>query len=347
MELIAPREILVRGPNWVGDLVMTTPGLRALRFGFPDARISLQLRPGLESLMGGCPHVDAIIPIRSYHRGAGALIREGVELRRQGRFDLGICIPESCSSAQLQRIAGVRHIVGYAGGARRRLLHREVAVPSAWGPRRMVARELFVLGLMDAVGCKERGTQLQLFCSPDEDERVEAVLSEHAVVANEPLVILAPGASFGSSKRWPAESYGRVGDAMAREGARVVLLGGASEARIVSEVGDAMSLSPIKLAGVLSLGEVKALIRRAALMICNDAGARHIAAAFEVPSIVFFGPTSLEKTSLNLDGIEVLQTEDGCRPCYERTCPIDHRCMRGIDPSRVIPVALETLRRRA
>ena len=88
-------------------------------------------------------------------------------------------------------------------------------------------------------------------------------------------------------------------------------------------------------------------IRRASLMICNDAGARHIAAAFEIPAIVFFGPTSIAKTSLNLAGIEVLQTEDGCRPCYARECPIDHRCMTGIDPNRVIALALESLRRSA
>lgn len=347
MELIAPREILVRGPNWVGDLVMATPGLRALRAGFPDARISLQLRPGLESLLTECPHVDEIIPVRSYHRGAGALIREGLELRRRGSFDLGICIPESFSSALLLRIAGVRHVVGYAGGARGALLHHAVAVPSVWGARRLVPRELFVLGLMDAVGCKERGTHLELLSSPAEDARVETVLCEHAVTASEPLVVLAPGASFGSSKLWPARSYARVGEALAGRGVRVVLLGGASEAPLTAAVAEAMSERPIDLAGVLDLGEAKALIRRAALMICNDAGARHIAAAFGIPSIVFFGPTSLEKTSLNLDGIEVLQTNDGCRPCYKRSCPIDHRCMTGIDSDQVIDLARETLRHSA
>ncbi|MBW2389638.1 MAG: glycosyltransferase family 9 protein [Deltaproteobacteria bacterium] len=116
---------------------------------------------------------------------------------------------------------------------------------------------------------------------------------------------------------------------------------------MTAAVAEAMSERPIDLAGVLDLGEAKALIRRAALMICNDAGARHIAAAFGIPAIVFFGPTSLEKTSLNLDGIEVLQTDDGCRPCYKRSCPIDHRCMTGIDSDQVIDLAREILRRSA
>ncbi len=343
MELIAARKILVRGPNWVGDLVMATPGLRALRARFPDARISLQLRPGLEGLLTACPYVDEIIPVRSYHRSVTALCREGIGLRRRGGFDLGVCIPESFSSALLQRIAGVRRVVGYAGGARGPLLHQRVPLPGEWGARRLVAREHFVLGLMAAIGCKERGTQLELFTSSAEDARVEAVLCEHELAAGDPLVVLAPGASFGSSKWWPADSYARVGDALRRSGARVVLLGAASEARLTARVAEAMTQHPIDLAGVLTLGEAKALLRRATLVVCNDAGARHIAAAFGVPSIVFLGPTSLEKTNLNLESVEVLQTDDACRPCYKRTCPIDHRCMDGIDPGRVIGLAQKIL----
>ena len=343
MDLSSPSEILVRGPNWVGDVVMATPGLRALRAEFPDARIRLQLRNGLEGLLTACPFVDDVMPVHSYHRGVGALIREGLELRRQGRFELGICIPDSFSSALLQRLAGTQNIVGYAGGVREALLHQRVPVPAAWGPRKFVPREHFVLGLMEAVGCKERGTHLELFTSVQEDQRVDAVLRQHGVAANDPLVILAPGASFGSSKWWPAASYARVADALMKCSVRVALLGAASEAALTSKVSEAMSERPIDLAGVLSLGEAKALVRRAALVICNDPGARHIATAFGVPSIVFMGPTSLEKTNLNLDGVEVLQTDDDCRPCYKRTCTIDHRCMTGIDPGRVINLAKATL----
>lgn len=321
---------------------MATPGLRALRAGFPDARISVQLRPGLEGLLTACPYVDEIISVDSYHRGFSALAREGIELRRRGGFDLGVCIPESISSAVLQRIAGVRSIVGYSGGVRAPLLHHPVAVPSQWGARRLVAREHFVLGLMDAIGCKERGTHLELFTTTAEETHVDAMLQEHAASTG-PMVVLAPGASFGSSKCWPATSYARVGNALSKRGARLVLLGATSEAKLTAEVAEAMIEPALDLAGRVSLGEAKAVIRNAALVVCNDAGARHIAAAFGVPSIVFLGPTSLEKTNLNLEGIEVFQTDHACRPCYKRTCPIDHRCMGDIDPGRVIDVAQKTL----
>lgn len=339
----APETILVRGPNWVGDVVMATPGLRALRAEFPDARISLQLRGGLEGLMAGSPYVDEVISVGSYHGGASALLREGLELRRQARFDLGICIPDSFSSAALQRLAGTRKIVGYAGGVREPLLHERVPVPRAWGKRKLVARERFVLGLMEAVGCKEVGTHVELFTSAQEDERVDDVLRSHGVAPEEPLVALAPGASFGASKWWPVASYAKVGDALMKSSVRVALLGAPSEAGLTARVSEAMREPPIDLAGVLSLAEAKALVRRTRLVICNDAGARHIATAFGVPSIVFMGPTSLDKTNLNLERTTVLETDHACRPCYKRTCPIDHRCMTGIDPDRVIELAKTTL----
>ena len=96
----------------------------------------------------------------------------------------------------------------------------------------------------------------------------------------------------------------------------------------------ALRSEPIVLDGTLDLGAVKVLLRVARLLVANDAGARHIAAAFEVPSVVFFGPTSVAKTPDNLARVEVLETDHGCRPCYRRDCPIDHRCLRSISVER-------------
>ena len=342
MELNAPETILVRAPNWLGDVVMATPGLRALRSHFKDAHIAVQVRPGLEGVLDSCSYVDEVQRVDSYHQGVGSMLREGRRLRQRGRFDLGICIPESFSSAMLMKLAGVKQIVGYGEGLRSPLLDVRVPVPVAWGARRMVARERFVLGLMDAVGCKELGTHIELGTAPGDDARVEALLAKDGDAA-QPIVVLAPGASYGPSKCWPAASFAEVGDALQARGVRVALLGTASEADLTQSVAAAMKTTPLDFAGVFSLREVKALIKRSALLVCNDAGARHIAAAFAVPSIVFFGPTSVEKTNLNLDAVQILETDDSCRPCYKRDCPIDHRCMTGITPARVTQRSLATL----
>ncbi|MGH0034314.1 MAG: lipopolysaccharide heptosyltransferase II [Myxococcota bacterium] len=342
-----PESILVRGPNWAGDLVMSTPGFRALRRAHPEARIVLHLQRGLESLLDGSPWFDAVVAFdsRARPRTLGLLRAARRVAREHGPFDLGICIPDSFSSAWVMRAAGARRVVGYARGGRGWLLHRAIPPDPAWGRRRLVARERFVLGLLEAAGVVAPGgsdTTLELHTTAEEEARADALLGREA---GAPVVAVAPGASYGSAKCWPAESFARVGDAAAAAGARVVLLGSAGESGITRAVASAMKAGACDLAGRADLGAAKAVLRRAAVLVANDAGARHIAVAFGVPSVVLFGPTSVAKTDLNLDTVSVLETRADCRPCYRRECPIDHRCMTGIDPERVVAATLQALGR--
>jgi heptosyltransferase-2 len=335
--------ILVRAPNWTGDLVMATPGFRALRERYPRAHIALQLRAELGSLMAGAPWFDELLPLSSYRAGGAALVREAAALRRRGRFDLGLCIPDSISSALLMRLAGVRHIVGYRRGGRGPLLHGPVTPPADWGRRRLVPRERFVLGLVEAVGCDAADARLELFTTPDEEGRAARLLASRGLDPEAPLVALAPGASYGSSKLWPIGSFARVGDAVARAGAQVVLLGSPAETQLVARLRGAMREAAEVMAEGFDLGALKAVLRRCRVLVCNDAGARHVAVAFGVPCVVLMGPTSREKTALNLEQVDVLEAEVDCRPCYLRDCPIDHRCMTRIDPDRVIEITLARL----
>lgn len=340
--MVEPREILVRGPNWTGDAVMATPGFRALRAGFPRARIALHLRAGLQPLLAGAPWFDEVLPLRSYHGGPVAVLREAAALRRR-RFDLGLCLPDSVSSALLMRLGGVRRIVGYQRRGRGRLLDHALEPPGGARGRIMIARELHVLGLVEAVGCPARGTQLELFVSLEEDAEARSALQQAGLDPGGRPALLAPGASYGTSKLWPAERFARVGDELVRHGAEVAVIGSATERVLATRVVDAMREPAANLAGRLGLGALKAVVRRAAVLVGNDAGARHVAAAFGVPSVILLGPTSLEKTPLNLERTRVLSAEVGCRPCYLRECPIDHRCMTGIEPARVIESALAAL----
>ena len=122
------RQILVRAPNWAGDVVMATPGLRALRAGFPQARIHVLVQAGLAPLLAGSPRIDQVIPLRHDRAGPVARLREVRSLRGRG-YDLGLCLPDSFSAALSLRAAGVRQLVGYARNARRLLLDRAIAVP--------------------------------------------------------------------------------------------------------------------------------------------------------------------------------------------------------------------------
>jgi heptosyltransferase-2 len=338
----APRKILIRAPNWLGDLVMSTPGFRALRSGFPEARIELLVRSGLAPLVAGAPWFDEILPLRSYHAGPVAFAREAADLRGR-RFDLGLCIPDSWSSALLMRAAGVPRVVGYRRGGRGLLLTAPVRAPASWGRRRRVSRERFVLDLVRTLGCVERGTHLELFTTSEEEARADRVLAERGVDLAAPTVALAPGASYGTSKLWPAESFSQVGDAACAAGARVVVLGAREERALAERVVAGMRAPASSLAGATDLGALKAVLRRCRVLVCNDAGARHVAVAFGVPCVVLLGPTSLEKTDSNLESVRVVENEVACRPCYERVCPIDHRCMTGLEPARVSRAMLDLL----
>jgi lipopolysaccharide heptosyltransferase II len=333
-------EILVRGPNWTGDLVMATPGFRALRAGFPEARITLHVRAALAPLVAGAPWLDAVVPLAEPASGARAVLREARALRARGRFDLGLCLPDSFASALLMRAAGVRRVVGYAKNGRSALLSQRVALPRAAGRRGLIARELHVLGLVEALGCRPLGTGLELFVTESEQREADAALAAAGASPGEPLALLAPGASFGPSKLWPAASFAAVGDALAHAGARVVVTGSGAERELCARVCGAMQRPALDLCGALGLGPWKGLMRRARLLVANDAGARHVAVALGLPVVLVMGPTSLEKTSCNLERVSVLSADVACRPCYLRDCPIDHRCMTQVGPESVADEAV-------
>jgi heptosyltransferase-2 len=134
-----------------------------------------------------------------------------------------------------------------------------------------------------------------------------------------------------------------VGDALARAGARVAIVGAPAEAPLARRVAAAMREPVADLVAGLGLGTLKAVLRRARVLVCNDAGARHVAVSFGVPTVVLFGPTSLAKTDMNLERVRALWTEVACRPCYQRVCPIDHRCMTRIEPAAAVAAALPAL----
>jgi heptosyltransferase-2 len=327
----------VRAPNWAGDVVMATPGLRALRVGLPGVHITVQVKAALAPLLHGAPWIDEILPMSPVGRGT-ALVRDGLALRGR-RFDLGLCLPDSFSSALLMRCAGVGRLVGYATQGRRLLL--DVAVPR---PAGLVPREQHVLALVAAVGCPARGTRLELFVGDGEEQAARRALAAAGVGEGEPLALLAPGASYGPAKLWPAERFAAVGDALAAEGARVALIGAPDEAPLAAAVAAAMQAPAAVLAGRLDLGALKAVVRRARVLVCNDAGARHVAVAFGVPVVALFGPTSLAKTSWNLERVRAFAADVSCRPCYHRLCPIDHRCMTRLASDPVAAAALDALR---
>jgi len=340
-------KIAVVLPNHLGDVAMATPALRALRGGRPGARIRAVVRSELAPLVWGLRSVDEIVPNdTSRIRGQLRRLRGRLRLARAlADTDTVVVLPNSFSSALFAFATGAPRRIGYARRGRGPLLSHRVPAPRRGGRFRPLAMERYYLDLVVALGCPDLGTSLELALDPDTERRCDARFAELGIAADRPLVCLAPGAAYGPSKLWPVGYFAELAQALAADGAQVALCHAPAEQALAAEIRARAPGTPIlELGGPgMDVSLLKAVIARARLLVCNDAGARHIAAAFEIPCLVLMGPTSLDYTNLNLSHTKILREPVACSPCQLRVCPIDHRCMTRLAPARVLAEARAAL----
>jgi heptosyltransferase-2 len=206
--------------------------------------------------------------------------------------------------------------------------------------------ERYYLELARALGCPELGTSLELALEPDAERRCDARFAGAGIERGRPLVCIAPGAAYGPAKLWPTRHFAELARGLAADGVQLALIHAPSEQPLADAIrAQAPGVAIAELGGAgMDLALLKAVIARASLLVCNDAGARHVAAAFEIPCLVLMGPTSLEYTNLNLKRSRLLREPIPCAPCQRRVCPIDHRCMTRLAPARVLEEARRALR---
>jgi heptosyltransferase-2 len=341
--LAKPERILVRAPNWVGDVVMATPALRALKKAHPQARITVEARPFLRDLVDGLPYVDEFLPDpgKSF-----AALRERVRGLRERRFDWALILPASHSSALAPFLAGIPLRVGYSRDlVRRAMIHRALQPYTEDGrrvPNSMIERYLEVTR---AVGCEDDGRELDVPLPEVARESLAARLEAAEAAKGEPLLLAVPGANYGSSKLWPAEHFASACDELARRrGFLTVIAPGPGEEPLAHAIQDAMRTRAVVLEEPpTSLAELAALTERSSLVLTNDTGPRHIAVALGVPTVVVMGPTDPRHTAHLLERQRVVREDVDCGPCGLKLCPTDHRCMTRIEPERVVVAAEELL----
>lgn len=342
MALDAPDRILVRAPNWVGDVVMATPALRALRRAQPAAEIVVEGRPYLREVLEPLSTVDRFLVDPG--RGLSNL-RFRVRNLRKGRFDWAIMLPDSQSSALGPYLARIPVRIGCARDPlRRALLTRTIPTPTEDGVRVPISMIERYLRVTRAAGCADAGRDMQVVVRDEWRARVDERL-DAAGLAHERLLVAIPGASYGSSKLWPAHRFAAACDGIGHEhGLLTVIAPGPGEEDVAQEVAQGMGTAAALLCDpVLTLGELAALLARASLVVTNDTGPRQMAVALGVPAVVLMGPTDPRHSAHHLDRQRVLREEVDCSPCGLKICPIDHRCMTGLDPQRVIAAADELL----
>jgi heptosyltransferase-2 len=316
--------LLVRAPNWLGDAVLSLPALRDLRRNFPAARVEVLARPRVAGLYEAVEEVDGVRSSADFRADVAA---------GRGAFDAAVLFPNSFGSALALRVAGIAQRWGYATDGRAWLLTRHAPVPRAVRGRSQV---YYYRAMLGAIGLRVTATpDASLRCPAAWRERGAALLGDEASTG--PWIGLSPGAFFGAAKRWLPERYAAAADLVARRlGARVAILGAAAERPIGEAIASAMR-GPVRvLCGATGFPELLGVLSRLRVLLSNDSGPMHLAAALGVPVVAVFGPTDWRETAPVGPGAWRLVREPvHCSPCLLRECPIDHRCMRRVTAARV------------
>lgn len=330
------RRIMLRSTNWVGDAVMTTPAMADLRSAFPEAEIVVVANPLVAHLFTHHPYCDRVIIYdkKGIHKGVLGLWRFARQLRRE-KFDLAVLLQNAIDAAILAFCAGIPRRAGYRTDARGLLLTHGVAV----GPEQKRLHHTDYYRHMLRHICRGEGDgKLRLACTEEEQRWAKETLGAGSRVA------INPGAAYGSAKRWLPERFAAVADGLAREfGLQVVLTGGPGEMEIGRDIEKAMSTPALNLIGQTSVRQLMAVLSECQLVITNDSGPMHVAAAFDIPIVAVFGPTDHTTTSPWSQKCRIVRKPTDCAPCLLRQCPTDHRCMRAILPEDVLDAAREVL----
>jgi heptosyltransferase-2 len=334
-----PQRLLVRAVNWLGDAVMTTPALAAIRSAFPETRIVVVARPLVAELLRFHPAIDELVVYDSKGEHSGGLgrLRMAKELRRH-RLDAAILLQNAFDAALLAFLAGIPERAGYATYGRRILLSRPVSVTEEVLSLHHVE---YYLRLLAELGISRTETiSLTLGVSGEERAAMRYRLASLGIPVGKRIVGINPGATYGSSKRWYPDRFADVADALSEEwDASVVLMGSVPEMPLSNEIEVAMRHAPVNLAGRTTVRELMALLSECFFLVTNDSGPMHIAAAFDIPIAAIFGPTDWNKTSPWTDRARVVRVDVDCSPCRLRECDRGHECMLGITPVMVVDAA--------
>lgn len=347
MSASAIKRVVVRGTNWVGDSVMTVPALRALRRLLPDAKITLATRPFAKGIFSEVDFIDDVLVYD--RRNAFSVVSQVREWRRR-EFDLAVLFQNAFEAALIPFLAGVPTRLGYATESRQGLLTHPLPLPD-W---RSSKHEVFYyLYLITALEQSLSGTSTVCESDPDisltisESRKNEAteLLRSYGVDDEKTVVAICPGSINSRAKRWPAESYAALADRLLEQQQQVVLIGSRDEIDVTNEVTNRMRNQPVVLTGKTTLDQLTAVLGLVDLVVTNDTGPAHIAAALGSPTIVIFGPTNPLTTRPFSFKAEILRHPPDCAPCMLRDCPIDHRCMTAITVDEVFERSHALLKR--
>jgi heptosyltransferase-2 len=327
----------MRGPNWVGDAVLAIPAMKAVRERYPDAEITLLVRPWVAGVFSSAPFVDQVW---SEPRPAGVMdwIRISRSIREK-RFDMGLLFPNSFESAALLFLGRVPQRIGYATDGRSWMLTQSIKPLS--GKRHQVH---YYLDLASAVSAAIDHPSIEIQANADERSQARKLLLSAGIAPDRKFLVLNPGAAYGSATRWGEDRFAEAGDALASElGMDVAIVGSEVERSIAERIQGLMRSRVAVLNGRTSLETLIGIIAESSLVLTNDSGPMHIAAALGVPTVAVFGATDDIVTGPYGPRTRIVKEPVDCSPCMLRECPIDHRCMTRVSADAVARAARELM----
>ncbi|MFZ5522836.1 MAG: lipopolysaccharide heptosyltransferase II [Pseudomonadota bacterium] len=326
------KKILIIGPSWVGDTMLMQPMLLRLKQLHPDCRIDVLAPPWTEVLLRAMPEVSGVI-INPFPHGALQLserYRLGKQLSLE-QYDQAIVLPNSFKSALVPFFAGIPLRTGFTGEFRYKLLNDARKLDKDAMPL-MVQRFAHL--------AENTGVSI---VRPLSDPRLEitqaqrdATLHKLGLVLDKPVAVFCPGAEYGPAKRWPASYFAEIAQRLQRHGYAVWLIGSARDREVAENIIALGNPGGRNLCGNTDLLDAIALLSCAQLVISNDSGLMHLAAALNRPMLALFGSSSPRFTPPLSGQAHVLKLDIKCSPCFKRECPLGHfNCMRQLDPNMV------------
>ncbi len=327
---------LVVAPNWVGDTVMALPVLEALAAS--GRRLIVLAQPHLLPLLGLVSSVERTLP-------RGSDDDEVIALLSGAGCDEAVILPNSFRSAWLPYRAGIARRWGYAGGWRRPFLAPPVRRPR--GRRHQVDDYRDLLAAMGVAAAAPSVPSLRL--SPARLAEGRALLARAGIAEGaRPLIGLFPGAEFGPSKRWPRQRFAELSLALRRElpASRQVIVAGPKEVWLAVRLHEETAKVHPVVGPDLDLAQLAAVLAALDVLVSNDSGPMHLAAAAGTPCVALFGPTDPRRTSPSGPAHRVLYTDRWCSPCFRRHCPLlHHRCLKDIEADAALVALRQILHR--
>ena len=337
------QRLLIRSTNWIGDAVMTTPAVRAIRKRFPNTHISLLAKPWVVPVFKDSEHIDQLLIYddEGRHKGILGKFRLARDLKKY-HFDAAILLQNAFEAAFITFLAGIPLRIGYNTDARQMLLTHSITCSNNIKKEHQTQ---YYLNILKGIAIEAESRDLYLRLSQNDRFRAEQILHGYDISMDDTVVGINPGATYGPAKQWPYDRFARLADRIQSfTESRVIIFGGPNDKKLGERISKRMLRPPVDLSGKTSLGEAMALIEKCALFITNDSGLMHVAAALNVPLVAIFGSTNSVTTGPLGINNRVVQIPMECSPCLKSECPKGHfNCMAQIGVDMVFDAVKEML----